>query len=236
MKRPYELTAVFRHEGSLEAFALLHELTTFCRVLGAQSPELAKWYLKGDSKEEATRYEVFDSNGPTTAATAVVTEELKKEVDPRIIGIWNGKTDATGASLQLIGRPTPETSTAILRVKPGAFPLTYEGAVAVVHAAAIQWQASAITLESGGYFPLKVFKDRPGVGWMIYLPKTLTVQQVPEAGALIPVIDRKKQIGTIVVSVTDAPFSDADPEHVRIANKIEVRLVDQDLLPRVAEL
>jgi len=236
MKRPYELTAVFRHKGSLEAIALLQELATFCRVLGDQSPELSTWYLKGDSKEEATRYEVFDANGPTTAATAVVTEELRKEVDPRIIGIWNGKTDANGASLQIIARPGPETSTAILRVKPGAFPQAYEGAVAIVQAAALQWQACAITLESGGYFPLKVFKDRPGVGWMIYLPKTLTVQQVPEAGALISVMDGKKQIGTIVVSVTDAPFSDADPEHVRIANKIEVRLVDQDLLPRVAEL
>lgn len=236
MKRPYELTAVFRQERSLEAPALLQDLAAFCRVLGEQSPELSTWYLKGESKEEATRHEVFDSNGPTTAATAVVTEELRKDVDPRIVGIWNGKTDSNGASLQLIGRPRPETSTVILRVKPGAFPQAYESAAAVVHAAALQWQASAITLASGGYFPLKVFKDRPGVGWMIYLPKALTVQQVPEAGALIPVIDGKKQVGTIVVSVTDAPFSDADAEHVRIANKIEVRLVDQDLLPRLTDL
>jgi hypothetical protein len=71
---------------------------------------------------------------------------------------------------------------------------------------------------------------------MLYLPKVLTVQQVPEAGALIPVMDGKKQRGTVVVSVADEPFSSDNPEHVKIANQIEVRLVDQDLLPRYSEL
>ncbi|CAH0444997.1 hypothetical protein LMG9673_04512 [Ralstonia pseudosolanacearum] len=72
---------------------------------------------------------------------------------------------------------------------------------------------------------------------MLYLPKTLTVQQVPEAEALIPVPEQgKNQTGTIIVSVTDAPFSDREVEHVRVANKIEVRLVDHDLLPRYADL
>jgi len=39
----------------------------------------------------------------------------------------------------------------------------------------------------------------------------------------------------MAVSVSAPRFSDADPEHVRIANKIEVRLVNQDLLPRLAD-
>ena len=86
-----------------------------------------------------------------------------------------------------------------------------------------------------------VFKDRPGVGWMLYLPRILTDQQIPEARALVPVMGtddegKEKQIGTIIVSVTDAPFSDENPEHVKIANAIEIRLVDQDLLPRFIDL
>nr|WP_230626593.1 Imm52 family immunity protein [Ralstonia solanacearum] len=36
--------------------------------------------------------------------------------------------------------------------------------------------------------------------------------------------------------VADEPFSSDNPEHVKIANKIEVRLVDHDLLPRYADL
>lgn len=76
---------------------------------------------------------------------------------------------------------------------------------------------------------------------MLYLPRLLTVQQVPEARALVPVMgkDEKgkdKQIGTIIVSITDAAFSDENPEHVKIANAIEIRLVDQDLLPRYADI
>jgi hypothetical protein len=82
-----------------------------------------------------------------------------------------------------------------------------------------------------------VFPNRPGVAWMIYLRSQLTIQQVPEARALLPVLSKnekgkEQQIGTIVVSVTDAAFSDINPEHVKIANAIEIRLVDQDLLPR----
>lgn len=45
-----------------------------------------------------------------------------------------------------------------------------------------------------------------------------------------------KQTGSIIVSVTDSPFSDENPEQVKIANAIEVGLVDQDLLPRYADL
>lgn len=43
-------------------------------------------------------------------------------------------------------------------------------------------------------------------------------------------------IGTIVVSVTDAVFSLDNPEHVEVANRIEIRLVDQDLLPAYADI
>lgn len=76
---------------------------------------------------------------------------------------------------------------------------------------------------------------------MLYLPHVLTIRQLPEARALVPVMgqDEKgkdKQIGTIIVSVIDEPFSDENPEHVKIANAIEIRLVDQDLLPRYADL
>jgi hypothetical protein len=82
-----------------------------------------------------------------------------------------------------------------------------------------------------------VFADRPGVGWMLYLPKKLTVQQVPEARALVPVMNNNsEQIGTIIISVTDAPFSLDNPEHIKAANDIEIRLADQDLLPRFADL
>lgn len=121
--------------------------------------------------------------------------------------------------------------------RPQSFSADWHAVAEAVKAAATIWKPDYVAVESNGYYEHRTFKDRPGVGWMLYLPRELTVQQVPEARALVPVMEqddkgRERQVGTIVVSVTDAPFSDQDPEHVRIANAIETRLADQDLLPR----
>lgn len=129
----------------------------------------------------------------------------------------------------------------VLRAKPDAFTTDWQVAAKLASKAAAMWFPVTLTLDTAGYFDKKVFKDRPGVGWMLYLPRVLTAREVPEAPALLPVMDKdekgkEKQIGTIIVSVTDAPFSDENPEHVKIANAIEIRLVDQDLLPRYADL
>jgi len=237
MKRPYELTAVFRHAAGLEVSTMLGELHGLVPDLLACSPMLDKWLLKGNTKAEAFLYEVFGPAGPTSAATAVLTESLKNEIDPRIVSMWNGSEGSEGAAMQYVGRPAPETSTVVLRAKPDAFAKDWELVASLVRKAVALWSPSIVTVESAGYFDKKVFKDRPGVGWMLYLPSILTAQQVPEARALVPVLGSdKKQIGTIVASVTDAPFSDENPEHVRTANDIEIRLVDQDLLPRYVDL
>ena len=241
MKRPYELTAIFRRTGKLEVPAMLGEMHLIRQELKDCSPLLDEWLLKGDTKGEAYLYDVFDPTGPTTAAIAVLTHSLKTAVDPKIVSMWNGKEAAEGASLQYVGRIAPETSMIVLRAKPSAFSTTTEPVLKLFFAIAALHNPATIYLETTSYFDRRVFKDRPGVGWMLYLPEVLTSQQVPEARALVPVMgkDEKgidRQRGTIVVSVTDEPFSDENPEHVKIANAIEIRLVDQDLLPRSLDL
>jgi len=237
MKRPYELTAVFRHAAGLDVTTMLSELHGLVPELLACSPMLDAWLLKGNTKAEAFLYEVFGPAGPTTAAIAALTESLKHDVDPRIVSMWNGRDGSEGASVQYVGRLAPETSMVVLRAKPGAFAKDWKPAASLVHKCIELWLPTVVGIESAGYFDKKVFKDRPGVGWMLYLPRVLTFQQVPEARALVPVLGAdKKQIGTIIVSVTDAPFLDENPEHVKVANAIEIRLVDQDLLPRYVDL
>ncbi|MEX3808712.1 hypothetical protein AB3X96_00365 [Paraburkholderia sp. BR13439] len=86
------------------------------------------------------------------------------------------------------------------------------------------------------YFEKQVFDDRLGVSWMLYLPHVLTQAQVPEARELMPVMRDGKQQGKIVVSVTDEVFDVHNREHVKAANDIEIRLADQDLLPRFVDL
>lgn len=238
MNNPIEMTAHFRAAGLLKVDAILRELYTFSMVLASTSPKLASWLLKGKSKEEAFLYDVFDASGPTSSATAVLNEKLKSEIETLIVSIWNGHDDdGDGASIKYFGRLNPAVSVLTLNAESDAFTDDWKAAVEVVKSAVLLWHSLSVSVETNGYIDKKVFKDRPGIGWMLYLPKVLTAQQVPEARALVPVLGAdKKQIGTIVVSVTDAPFSDENPEHVKIANAIEIRLVDQDMLPRYADL
>jgi hypothetical protein len=94
-------------------------------------------------------------------------------------------------------------------------------------------QASSIEVGPFRYYTRhQVFPKRLGAGWMLYLPKGITSEQVPEAAALVPIMVNGKQHGTIVVSVSDATFSIDNPEHIKIANAIEMRLADQDLWSR----
>ncbi len=241
MKRPYELTAIFRQSGPLHGSAMLSELHSLRPELKACSPLLDGWLLKGNTKVEALRHEVYDPAGPRAAAIAALTESLETAVDPQIVSLWNGREGPEGASLQYVGRVAPETSMIVLRAKPGAFSTSAEPVLKLVLKHVSLFAPSVVSVETASYFDKKAFKDRPGVGWMLYLPRTLTAQHIPEARTLMPVMaqdDEKvpRQIGTIVVSVTDEAFSDENPAHLRIANAIEVRLVDQDLLPRYADL
>ena len=72
---------------------------------------------------------------------------------------------------------------------------------------------------------------------MLYLPRQLAARQVPEAARLEPVHDAAGQLmGTIIISVADTIFDIDNPAHVRIAHDIEVRLTDQNLLPRYPDL
>ena len=233
-----------RADGELPSVEVqMDELFRFSRVISSFSPLLQQWFLTSDkSKEDALLYEAFDSVGPTTAAMAVLRHESKGVNDLRSISVWNGaegKGDTAHLSSRcnVLGRP--DAFEFGLKVSPDV--TDWQTGAAWIDAAVHIWPALFASFAPFWHNERRVFKDRPGVGWMLYLPRVLTVQQVPEARALVPVIgkdakDKDKQIGTIIVSVTDAPFSDENPEHIKIANAIEVRLVDQDLLPRFSEL
>jgi hypothetical protein len=86
------------------------------------------------------------------------------------------------------------------------------------------------------YLDNSVFPDRPGAGWMIYLPFAIDARQVPEAADVIKIMDDKgkTQRGSLIVTVAET-FDVQNSEHVKTANAIETRLVDQDLLPTNSE-
>ena len=228
----------YRREGALPTVeAQLDELFRFATVIRDYSPLLAHWFLPGKSKEDALRYEAFNEGGINAPALAVL-QASKTEQDLRSISLWNG-ADGRGEDAALMSRCNvlgrPDSFSFSLKLEPKVN--DWKIAAKWIEAAVGIWPALFATFAPLWHKEHRVFKDRPGVGWMLYLPRVLTVQQVPEARALVPVLDAdNKQTGTIVVSVTDDAYSDDNPEHLKIAQAIEIRLVDQDLLPRYAEL
>ena len=225
--------------GIIDAETQLGELFAFTQRIGSFSPLLQNWFLAtGNSEPEARMYEAFDRGGPSHAALAVVRTASKGMNDIRSISIWNGaelSAESAGMTSRVNSLDRPDTIELRLRLAPQV--ADWKIPVDWLKFAVPIWRPKCATFAPYWYNEKKVFKDRPGAGWMVYLPVVLTSKQVPEARALIPVIGEKNRpIGTIVVSVIDEQFSDENPDHVRAANAIEIRLVDLDILPRFSDL
>lgn len=223
----------------------LRRLWSVVEVLASKDDRLAQWFLTGETEEEARLYPVFEAPGvPSPAILAVLSTRYEgvKMNRPKVIGLWNGYNDSTdGAQLKLsIDTGVMPSEFEIDLPEPPEPTQRLGDCVAmqdVISAIVPVYSPVYLSVAPRAYFERQVFDDKPGVGWMLYLPKAITVQQVPEARALIPVPEAgKKQIGTIIVSVTDAVFTVDNPEHVEAANRIEIRLVDQDLLPAYADI
>ncbi|ARK80148.1 hypothetical protein BOC40_06715 [Burkholderia pseudomallei] len=202
---------------------------------------LTKWYPPADTPENSLLNEAFDANGPTTAALAVLRaqEQTDSVGGLRITGVWNGKED-DGAAVMT-------SSLSVLEGNPiCSFKLGTKGvealhnreqALTVLKGLLAIWPALAMEFGPYKYFSMQqVFPNKPGAGWMLYLPREIEATQLPEAHELVPVMEGRTQKGTIIVSVADEAFSADNPEHVKVANAIEVRLADQGLLPRYADL
>ncbi|WP_088504820.1 immunity 52 family protein [Burkholderia ubonensis] len=200
------------------------------------------WYLRAESEGDSSEIPVFDESEPQAAAIQELTRRSQHESgQPKIIDIWNGFPGRGKASTFSIlidcGSIANRFEFTISEPKSGDSRLgLYEAVAKLVAKVVIAYDCPYVTFGPRPYFEKQVFGDRPGVSWMLYLPHTLTTAQVPEARALIPVMRDSKQQGTIIVSVTNEVFDVSNRDHVKVANDIEIRLADQDLLPRYVDL
>jgi hypothetical protein len=227
--------------GAMPSVALqLRELFLFAKSIEPDHPSFATWYLSSaTSPSDALRTPAFDAAGPTADALAELAREENAANDIRGISLWNGAMGrGEGAMLENVysslGRPNSFEFG--LKLVPEVTAWSQPA----------RWLATAVSIWPtalyASFAPLwhserRIFQDRPGVGWMIYLPRAITAAQVPEARQLVPVnAPDGSPRGTIVVSVTEGGYSDDNPEHLATAQAIETRLVDLDLLPRFADL
>ena len=239
------ITSSFRNPGSASlAFReCANHLRPVIDFLQGADPLSREWFLIRDSESESLLYTAFDFHGELTPAAEAVLETDFKGAESRYLAVWNGQGErGNGAGIAYLFHQEdwPSWSLEIDYQGDGLERLGgLDGVTKLVSLIATSLRPSYVNVARTQYFNKQVFQDRPGVGWMLYLPVILTVKQVPEARALVAVMEKdgkSKQVGTILVSVVDEPFSDLNPEHVKIANAIEIRLVDHDLLPRFPDM
>jgi hypothetical protein len=218
----------------------LAALFQFREHLRGRSPKLSRWYLSGNTKEEAFLHEAFDEAGPTPALLAMLKEQTRQKGRSAIsygTGLWNGEDPPDVASMFLYVSLIESPSLFRFTSRSADF-LSHENVLAATVKIAELWMPQYVSVKPSFYVP--VFKNRPSAGWMLYLPRELSVQQVPEAQALVPVMrtdvrGKAQRMGTVIVTIGDGPLSEENPEHVKRAHDIEIRLAGQDLLPRFGD-
>ena len=222
----------------------LRRLRPVIDALASQDAMLKEWYLQSVSTEEALQHRIYGDDHqplPTTIDEMIKEYKDKSRDDTKSIGIWNGATQKDGASFMIsIDGGDNFSQQFDLNVKERSNSQSrigdYRSVAGIVEMVVEIYDPSYVIFGPRKYFTNSVFDNRPGVSWMLYLPHALTPDHVPEARALIPVMREDKQQGTIIVSVTDDVFDVNNRDHVRAANDIEIRLADQDLLPRFVDL
>lgn len=209
------------------------KLWQFAKALQSIGIPLDDWYPPADTPANSLLNNAFGEGGTTPAALAMAhADKANSATDLRSLGVWNGIDEEGGMAFTTMLKTSVRPSTFEFSVK-GSEPLKdVANVLKVVHAVLDIWSPVMILVGPHGYDELKVFQDRPPVSWMTYLPLKVETHNAPEASSLVPIFDSEnRRKGTIIVSVLDT-FDVENKEHVKRANELEIRLADQDLLPR----
>ncbi|EPY5259249.1 Imm52 family immunity protein [Klebsiella variicola] len=198
-----------------------------------------EWYETGYSRKKALEHLAFNKNGITEKTYQKWLKRYIKDTPLFVESIWDGNDDecSNGISYRkmFFDEKNRVAVNAELNISSDRFEISR--VLNMISNLANKFKCSHISLESKGYtfHSRNVFPDRLSVGWMLYLPHVIIPDLVPEAAKVVPVMDGKKQKGTIVVS-TEEVFDGNNKEHIGKANDIEIRLLDLGLLPLLTEL
>jgi hypothetical protein len=233
----FDLNGIYRIEKeslpSMEdQYSRMYEFAKFLSSLGLP---LTEWHPPSDSPANSLLNRAFDADGVTSAALAIARAEVQKPTR-RTVRVWNGVEDGDGGMVIIdmvsSGPGLCNLSFSSTGIKPLA---DSKNAIAAVQKVIDIWKPICVQAGPYKYKSKRVFADRPAVGWLVYLPNIISIKNVPNAADLIPVMSKREQVGTIVLSVNDT-FDAENIEHVKIANSIEIQLADQDLLPLTRDL
>lgn len=217
---------------------LYQRLWRFAKLLEDKAGlSLSSWHPPAPTEKDALGYLAFDGDGVTADTIRLAHQYSNPQyADMPNGGAWNGKEGIGSAVFSTMYNPHGPSHTEFSATEPVNLK-NYPAVLDLVEGMLQIWPALAVEVGSFKYSSQKqVFPDRPGAGWMLYLPRRIEIEQVPEARMLRHVRDLNGTEGTIMVSEIDELFSADNSDHVTVANQIEIRLADQDLLPKYADL
>ena len=218
---------------------ILRKQSKVVEVLERHYPEFDRtsWRLPGDTEQMAKLFPVFDARGPSRIGLAALEQEFKGERERSYVAMWDGLEEPRlSASISCHIGPAELAHSLDIRLYSRSGPISAQLLLDVLHPVVEQFDPVWVKVNPFGYSE-QVFPDKPGVGWMLYLPREITAQQVPEAAALVPMTGRDgRRRGTVVLSVVDEVFDGDNPRHIEAAANIDIRMVDQDLMPCYSDL
>ena len=236
-----KISAPFRDPslGIRDFDRILRKQSKVVEVLERHYPEFDRtsWRLPGDTEQMAKLFPVFDESGPSRIGLAALEQEFKGARERSYVAMWDGlKEPRLSASISCHIGPAELAHSLDIRLYSRSGPINAQLLLDVLHPVVDQFDPIWIKVYPFSYSE-QVFPDKPGAAWMLYLPREITAQQVPEAAALVPMSgpDGRRR-GTVVLSVVDEVFDGNNPRHIEAAANIDIRMVDQDLMPCYADL
>ena len=182
-----------------------------------------EWFFSGESLEDSMKKPAFENGRPSSI--------LKNKENIEIIeSIW-----AEGNSLTI--QHAAISNQYILRFNIRKVKsLSVSNTLKSLHKILSIFDVICFKIDTNNYAynQKQVFPDRLPVGWMLYLNKKITQEQLPMAAELIH-IENEKNNGTLIIS-TDHVFDGSDKDDIKKANEIEIQLTGLGLLPLIREI
>lgn len=218
--------------------SVFRRMFAIATIVEQELPHVKQWYLKGETKEEALAHPVFADGELTDDALDTAMMEYRRSPH-RVysLSIWDGGDDHANAVTMRYQMSGPDMAKTYELNAYNDSALSKDGACMIVKKLVNMVRLPYLMVQPSAYYAHQAFPDKPGAGWMLYLPRILKTRDVPEAGELIQVEDDQgNPIGTIIVSVADTVFSVDNPAHLEIAHNIEARLISNGWLPRFTDI
>ncbi|ENR5392281.1 Imm52 family immunity protein [Providencia rettgeri] len=195
----------------------------------------SSWYLTGSSKKEALEKKLIENGILNTDIKNKFVDKLTKSSPIYGSSIWNGEKNSIQIN-NYLAKSFDNYKVRLNLILENQSELQYKIKNSILNLIKNNFNLPKILVHTNQYRlnEKNVFPDRLPVGWMLYLNKKITQEQLPMAAELID-IDNNKNKGTLIIS-TEHVFDGSNKDDIKKANEIEIQLTALGLLPLYTEI